>query len=95
MELQSVIILTPIIFIIFILLFLIGGKIKLFSSLTLSSLLTMIILVIYYPINNIIYSSFNYYVALYFIYFFVGFLIISIYIVYNSILDQEKLLENK
>lgn len=90
MERSSALILTIIFYFIFYLLCYYGAKITFLSSLVLSTFISLILLNIFYPPNNITQDPSDFTLIIYAIFEIIGIIIIVYYVTYKTLLDVRK-----
>lgn len=87
MDRQTALLLTIVFFVIFIMITYYGAQITLWSSIVISVFLSLIILVIFYPISRLANDDPDFTLVLYAIVIIFGIFLLGIYIINNTLLD--------
>jgi heme/copper-type cytochrome/quinol oxidase subunit 4 len=90
MDRQNALTLTIIFFIIFMSLLYYGTRITFLSSLSLSIFMSLVILLTLYPLNNLTKDTADFTLYIYGVFIVIGAIVLSLYILYNSICDVRK-----
>ena len=87
MERQTALVLTIIIFILFLIICYYGARIRIWSSIAFATFVALILLNLFYPIGQVTVDQADYTLILYAIFEIIGILILAIYITHRSLGD--------